>query len=267
MHIRAGVRLSIAVFLALGGGRAYAEKKAVVCHVPPGHPANARTLSVGEAALTAHVAHGDLLGECPTGCQANVSVCDDGNACTSDSCGANGACQHDAVSCDDGNPCTADVCNASTGCLTAPNDGASCDDGNGCTSQDACVGTVCRGTAIAGCCATSAECDDGDNCTDDTCTNGQCANAPHDCAVADKCLAGFCDAATGACGTTAVSCNDGNVCTDDSCNPVIGCVSQPTTNPPEASETSCADGADNDCDGLTDLADPDCGEPDPGPDD
>jgi len=40
----------------------------------------------------------------------------------------------------------------------------------------------------------------------------------------------------------------------------------PTANPPQATETSCADGADNDCDGLVDAADPDCAPPDPGPD-
>jgi cysteine-rich repeat protein len=79
-----------------------------------------------------------------------------------------------------------------------------------------------------------------------------------DCTVADKCLAGFCDPATGECGTTPVSCDHRNVCTDDFCDAATGCFSQPTTNPPEASETSCADGADNDCDGLVDSADSDC---------
>ena len=255
---RKGLSLAVAVVFVLGADVAYAGKKVVLCHVPPGNPANAQTISVGEAAISAHLAHGDQLGECVTGCQANDSICDDGNACTSDSCAPNGECQHLAVSCNDGNPCTTDICDASTGCVSLPNEGASCDDGNACTSQDACVGTSCQGTAIAGCCATSANCDDGNGCTDDVCINGSCANPPHDCSVANKCVAGFCDAATGACGTTPVSCDDGNVCTDDSCDPVSGCVSQPTTNPPEPSETSCADGADNDCDGLVDAADPDC---------
>jgi hypothetical protein len=255
---KATVSLSIAVLLVLGADVAYADKKVVLCHVPPGNPANARTLSVGEAAIGAHLAHGDQLGECPTGCQQNAAACDDGNACTSDSCGPNGQCEHHAVSCDDGNPCTTDVCDGATGCLAVPNPGASCDDGNACTGQDACVGATCHGTSIAGCCATSADCNDGDACTTDACVDGHCANAPRDCTVVDKCVAGFCDVATGACGTTPVSCDDGNVCTDDSCDPVSGCVSQPTTHPPEPSETSCADGADNDCDGLVDAADPDC---------
>lgn len=35
-------------------------------------------------------------------------------------------------------------------------------------------------------------------------------------------------------------------------------VNGPTCTPTESSETSCSDGADNDCDGLVDIADPDC---------
>ena len=39
--------------------------KTVICHVPPGNPANARTLGVADAAVRAHLAHGDCLGPCP----------------------------------------------------------------------------------------------------------------------------------------------------------------------------------------------------------
>jgi hypothetical protein len=165
------------------------------------------------------------------------------------------------VSCDDGDACTTNLCDPSAGCLSIANDGARCDDGNACTGQDTCVGTSCRGAATPGCCAASADCEDGDPCTTDLCTDGRCANAPRDCTAADKCVAGFCHAATGECGTTPVSCDDGNVCTDDSCDTVSGCVSLPTVNPPEPTETSCADGVDNDCDGLVDSADPDCAPP------
>ena len=35
-----------------------------VCHMPPGNPGNARTLTVGASAEAAHLAHGDTLGEC-----------------------------------------------------------------------------------------------------------------------------------------------------------------------------------------------------------
>lgn len=38
--------------------------KTNVCHIPPGNPANAHTISVGNAAVDAHLAHGDSLGIC-----------------------------------------------------------------------------------------------------------------------------------------------------------------------------------------------------------
>jgi len=39
-------------------------KKTVICHVPPGNPGNSHTLSVGNSAVAAHLAHGDSLGSC-----------------------------------------------------------------------------------------------------------------------------------------------------------------------------------------------------------
>jgi hypothetical protein len=238
-----------------------AEKKVVVCHRPPGNPGYPQTLSVGEAAAAAHVGHGDTLGACTSGCQSNGSLCDDGNACTSDTCLANGQCGHAPVNCDDGNTCTTDLCQQASGCLNVPAQGpcpASCDDGNACTSADTCADGHCKGTAVAGCCAADINCDDGGPCTVDTCAGGACLNTPRNCAVADKCVAGFCDPASGACSTAPVSCDDNNVCTDDLCDAATGCFSMPTTNPPEPREASCSDGADNDCDGAIDSADTDC---------
>lgn len=39
--------------------------KQTVCHIPPGNPANEHTISVGEPAVKAHLAHGDRVGACP----------------------------------------------------------------------------------------------------------------------------------------------------------------------------------------------------------
>jgi hypothetical protein len=39
-------------------------KKTTVCHIPPGNPANEHTICVGNAAVPAHMAHGDNLGSC-----------------------------------------------------------------------------------------------------------------------------------------------------------------------------------------------------------
>ena len=222
--LRSGAHLLL--IAGLTTGVAYAEKKVTVCHVPHGNPSNSQTISVGEAAVSAHLGHGDQIGACPSGCLLNASLCDDGNACTSDSCGANGECHHAPVSCDDGNPCTADLCDAQTGCYSVANEGATCDDQNACTQNDACAGTVCRGTSIPGCCATSAECDDGNACTIDSCRSGSCANEPRDCTVAAKCLAGFCDA-NGACATAPVSGDPAcNFCGDGLAQSLEGCDGQ-----------------------------------------
>lgn len=40
-------------------------EKVVLCHVPRGNPDNMHKITVGEPALSAHLRHGDFLGECP----------------------------------------------------------------------------------------------------------------------------------------------------------------------------------------------------------
>lgn len=47
------------------GQKACLGKKVLVCHVPPGNPANAHTICVGKSAVDAHSRnHGDLAGAC-----------------------------------------------------------------------------------------------------------------------------------------------------------------------------------------------------------
>ena len=40
------------------------EEKITICHKPPGNPANVQTIEVSKSALSAHLAHGDHVGEC-----------------------------------------------------------------------------------------------------------------------------------------------------------------------------------------------------------
>jgi hypothetical protein len=56
----------------------------------------------------------------PPACELQ-SDCDDGDACTIDSCvDATGVCSHANVDCDDGDPLTADSCDPATGCVHEP---------------------------------------------------------------------------------------------------------------------------------------------------
>src|SRR5262249_31296826 len=140
------------------GSTAYGEARVKVCHKPPGNPANFHTISVGQSAVPAHLAHGDLLGDCSQFCSA---LCDDGNACTIDACSADGtgcAAVHPAVNCDDSNACTTDSCDPSSGCQYAT---VSCDDANVCTT-DSC-------DPSSGCVYAPIVCDDGNACTADSC--------------------------------------------------------------------------------------------------
>ena len=152
------------LLLALGVTAVHAagSAKVKVCHIPPGEPANFHTITIGENALNAHLAHGDLAGSCFANGEA---LCDDGNACTVDSMDeVTETCSpdHPPVDCDDGLLCTTDSCDPASGCQSAP-----------------------------------IVCNDGDNCTVDACNpfDGQCTGSPIDCGPLGVCLAdtGACD--------------------------------------------------------------------------
>ena len=124
----------------------------------------------------------------------------------------------DELSCDDGNPCTTESCGAS-GCVFSDNTQA-CDDGDACTSGEACAGGACGG-------GQPVVCDDGNPCTDDACdVQSGCVftNNTKPCGEANQCQeVGVCK--DGACASGgSKNCFDGNPCTDDSCDPAKGCV-------------------------------------------
>ena len=54
--------------------------KVLVCHVPPGNPANAHVISVSPNAVAAHFAHGDCLADQgaqvgqPCSCESSSSI-------------------------------------------------------------------------------------------------------------------------------------------------------------------------------------------------
>lgn len=53
--------------------------KVTICHRPPGNPDNARTITVGEPAASAHLGHGDTAGACPTQSPDSTSQAGGGN--------------------------------------------------------------------------------------------------------------------------------------------------------------------------------------------
>ena len=169
----------------------------------------------------------DATGDCAFASLAEGSPCDDGDACTTeDSCDALGACRSGTPKvCDDGLDCTKDTCEPGTGeCAFDPlTETEACEDGDLCTQGDRCDGQ--------GACAPGAprDCSDGEPCTDDACdsSTGACANPvlPENaiCEDGDPCTQGeVCDAG-GACqGGTPKPCDDGNDCTSDSCEAASG---------------------------------------------
>ncbi|MFY9824868.1 MAG: calcium-binding EGF-like domain-containing protein [Thermoanaerobaculia bacterium] len=90
--------LSLAILIALCALTASAawagDAKVTICHVPPGNPDNAHTISVSPNAVPAHLAHGDYLGECIKQCPPGFTGpnCDiDIDECASSPC-VNGDC-------------------------------------------------------------------------------------------------------------------------------------------------------------------------------
>ncbi len=155
------------------------------------------------------------------------TVCDDGNACTSDACSASGLCSNQPIA----------------GCCTADDQ---CGDNNACTTS-ACVNNQCQSQTVPGCCTGDAECADADACTTDLCAGNVCVHLPipgcgegcesnADCDDDNPCTENFCA------GTECVTvdlpgcciadseCGDTNPCTTDSCTdntcvnaPIPGC--------------------------------------------
>lgn len=147
-----------------------------------------------------------------TGCQftPHVSLCDDGDLCTTQDQCQNGECAgRSALDCDDENPCTDDICVKLTGCQHMPNN-SPCNDGNVCTLNDTCTPGGCVGTA-------SVVCNDNNPCTTDSCQaptgcvftpNKAPCNDNNGCTGNDVCSGGECLGTQNLCVTLADLWND-----------------------------------------------------------
>lgn len=49
-------------------------EKVTICHVPPGNPNNAYPITISINALNAHLAHGDVIGDCSSPDEKQVRV-------------------------------------------------------------------------------------------------------------------------------------------------------------------------------------------------
>ena len=173
--------------------------------------------------------------KCSTPKCNNDKACNDGNACNGVEKCVSGLCKAGtALKCDDGKACTEDTCDPKSGCKTKPiSNGGACDDKNACTTGEKCAGGDCKG-------GTTKSCDDSNVCTADSCDKtAGCKNT----AVADgtACPTGKC--AAGVCKPVTTDCNDNNVCTTDTKNADGSC-----TNAPVANGSPCGDG--NACNGT-----------------
>jgi hypothetical protein len=58
----------MAAFIVLPPGASAKGEKVTICHIPPGNPENAHTITISINALQTHIdQHGDSIGECTTG--------------------------------------------------------------------------------------------------------------------------------------------------------------------------------------------------------
>jgi RHS repeat-associated protein len=198
--------------------------------------------------------------------------CDDGNPCTVDSCGSNGACAHapapQGTSCGDGNACNgtetcdgagtckpgtpvsctakdschlAGTCDPTTGACSNPaaTDGTKCDDGNACTQTDACLAGTCTGGDSVTCkpldqCHAAGTCDQKTGvCSTPALADGTTCDDGNACTQADTCQAGTCTAGT------PIACAGGDQCHGPGvCDPITGACA----NPALTDGTPCNDG-------------------------
>ncbi len=207
------------------------------------------------------------------GADLGGAACSD-QGCTGGSVSCNVDCTLNYSACTGCPACNNDgTCDAGEDCNSCPNDcisgttpGASCGngicevaDGENCVNCAAdCNGVQNGKPANRFCCGNGGTNPVG--CADSRCNSGgfSCTTTPSN-PVNYCCGDSFCEGAEDS-NNCAVDCGDPPFCGDGTCDPgETSCSCASDCGAPPASEAGlCSDGIDNDCDGLTDGADPDC---------
>lgn len=176
---------------------------------------------------------------------ATALTCNDANACSKNDVCAGFTCAGASYSCDDGAACTLDSCDGGGGCTNTLQAGSCLIGGkcyangalnpeNPCLFCDTAVSPLFWSAKPNG-----AACDDGDLCSyGDQCSFGSCLAIPYDCIGAGCCVGDGTCTSTPPVGVTE-QCKNG---VDDDCDGVTD----------EGEPEVCADSVDNDCDGDTD---------------
>jgi hypothetical protein len=60
--------LALGMIFITGTSLTESNDKVTICHIPPGNPGNAHSITISVNALPAHMAHGDSMGACEPEC-------------------------------------------------------------------------------------------------------------------------------------------------------------------------------------------------------
>jgi hypothetical protein len=139
---------------------------------------------------------------------AGTATCTGSDACRLYACKGLTCTDQGPRTCDDGIACTTDTCTAPTGCISTP-DVKTCDDNDPCTT-DTCTAQGCQHATAAA----NTACDDANSCTvGEFCTAGKCGNGQAKCADGNACTNDVCTGGTCTFPANTVACDDGDPCT------------------------------------------------------